>query len=496
MTIEVRYLHDSFGGDPDVPGPSPARLFQALVAGMEPRRTARHEAALSWLERQPPPTITMRKLGPDAERLTYGRSASVSDESSREAKDALIEHWRPWVETTEPGGAHVTYAWREDPPEEEAEALIDLIEAVDRLGTGIDHAYARYRPGRTAPDRRPDTVIWTPSVGRTRNGFRVPFPGLLKHLTEREASRRAAISYEPAARGRKVVMRIRPFALVPWREQGYERSPSATPPKTPTTRHWTVFELNEPQPPTEVCRLCGSLRHFAARAATATGLLSKDEITKRILGHRPKDGRACADDEWLSYWGLPSLAGPYPDGRIRRVMIAAPPGGDPTWKELIDALSRQLVGETLRGESGAEYAQLWPGHPEDSTVREYTGPNRSWTTATPALLRGGSARRKRGGSLRPDAPRVQRRLAQAVDAAARDFERSSGAAAAVETTRHGTATLPARQYGRKSHQERYLRTHLTVRTAGPVYGPAAIGRGTHGGFGLLVRSPRKPTTIP
>ena len=58
LLVEVRLHEGRFHGMPDWP-PSPARLFQALVAGGAKQHQLPKpiKAALRWLESRPPPTI-------------------------------------------------------------------------------------------------------------------------------------------------------------------------------------------------------------------------------------------------------------------------------------------------------------------------------------------------------------------------------------------------------------------------------------------------------
>lgn len=479
MMIEVRYLHRRYNGDPRTSGPSPSRLFQAMVAAAGTRRDDGQTEMLHWLERQPPPTMTFGPLGSPTEYTTFGTSASAPH-----AVEGIAEAWSPWLDDRR-GTPDATYAWQSDPPDESA--VRRLVDGIDVLGRGGDHAYARYRSGYSPPVNDHNEVVWVPADDSGKDSFRVPFPGLLDMLDNRYEARRRALTRHTG--NGKTILRVAAVDPISWREMRYQRIPAKGETVLPVSRQWTVFDLSTPNFPTDTCRLCGALRHFTAEVIRQDGLLTAAEVDLMVLGHASAQNRPCATD-WLSYFALPSLSEPYPDGMVRRLMVAAPRSQDPIWKKLIKLIRRRLTGTELRGKLGSVYARLSPGT-VDTTVLAYVGPNQHWTTATPALIRGGSARRRRGGSLRPGAARVERRRDKALQGTADDFERSNGVGIELRISHPGVARPRAAAYHRKSHHQNYLRAHLTARTSLSAHGPLAVGHGTHAGFGLLVGTARR-----
>ena len=493
MTIEVTYMHESYGGfEPGAPlGPGPARLFQALLAGSGGNLDEARRRALEWIERQPPPTVELARLGPGTLRKTYGRRATVDDENSPDAREELYEHRRSWTPAAEETKCHAAYTWSTEPPSALLPAVEALVNGLDRLGVGKDHAWARLTGGPRT-ERIENCTVWRPTTGSGSAKMRVPYAGALKRLEARHGAQTDGLT-ERTKPGEKTVTRgIGPRPIIHWRSQAYARTGSRAAETAPTTRAWRVLKLERAIAPEGIVGLCGTLRYAAGETAKKAGLFDREtDINRCIYGHRP-DGKACGDDEWASYWGLPSLAGHYNDGRIRRVMVAGPAGGGSWWVEIVDEIANRLEGTILTDKSGDTFGRLERIEP-DSTTIEYTGAATEWTTATPALLRGASARRggARTGSMRPNAPRVQRRLAKSLQAAAEECERSSGVEMTAEIGWPREGVRNAEQYRRKSHQERYLRRHLTVRCTSLAQGPLTIGRGGHCGFGLLIRSTRR-----
>lgn len=497
MRISVHYFHDVFGGA-GASGPSPARLYQALACAAGDGRTKAHELALRWLEEQAPPVISRRALGVDEWRVAYGRAAAPTDP---DAKEAIEEHVRRWTNGNG-GGAHVMYTWRSTLPAEHAAAMEEMVCDLDRLGVGTDHAWAVLDGAAATPPPGSGLITLTPTIEsggrRERERFRVPYPGLLKDLDARERSRRKMLEYRPPKRkGTKMRLLVHAVHAPAWREQTYDRRENgATKPKgTPTTRAWAVLRLSEPQDATLAAAVCGALRHAAGRAAERT-LITPGEKALKVEGHRP-DGRPAPNDAWLSYLALPSLSGPYPDGRIRRVMIAGPNSLDETWTDLVERLIQGLIGSELKGWNGRAYGRLEPAE-VDRTVLDYVGPHREWATATPALLRASSTKRSSSNRARTEnknraSARAERRRQRVLDHAARDCERWSGVVATIETIREEPGRRPANEYCRKHWYRNDLQTHLKVRTETPAYGPLTMGRGSHGGAGLLIGSARKKT---
>lgn len=483
MVIKVRYVFRRYCGDPRIPGPSPARLFQALVACAGKWRSGRQSEMLRWLERQPPPTMSLAALGEVTSYITYGTAAVGGARS-----EGLDEAWRPWAGSGR--GPDVVYAWQEDPPDEDA--MRQLAEDVTVLGRGGDRVVVTYHRGYDVPllasygSSRPGQV-WLPvefggptathGTGANRT-FRVPYSGMLEHLDRQHEAKTRVIEQVNG------VVRIRAVPMARWREQCYRRHAAIEGDHRRrkaaglVTRQWTVFGLDKSQFAEDACRLCGALRHVAGDVLARKGW-NKDLVAARVMGH-DRD----RSDDWLSYFALPSLSGPHPDGRVRRMMIAAPRSANPEWSELIDDLRTALPGTSLRGRHDGCYATLESGE-IDGTVLAYVGEHRHWITATPVLVRGGSAGRTRTRNTQ----RVARRRLAALRSAAADFERSCGVPLSelrFTFDEAGPARPRADRFYCKSYQQNYLRAHVAASTPIAVHGPLTVGWGAHSGLGLLV----------
>ncbi len=474
MVIKAHYVYRRYCGDPGIPGPSPARLFQALVACAGKWRSGRQSEMLRWLERQPPPAISLAALGKVTSYITYGTAAAGG-----ERREGLDEAWRPWAGSGRRPDA--VYAWQEDPPDEDA--MRQLVEDVTILGRGGDRVVVTYQRGYDVPllaGYGPSRAgqVWLPVEFGGQSAFRVPYPGMLEHLERLHEAKSNVIEQVNG------VDRIRTVPIPRWREQCYQRyaaskdRPWRKEAGPVMRRWWTVFRLDKSQFAEDTCRLCGALRHAACDVLARKGW-NKDSLAARVMGH-DRD----RSDNWLSYFALPSLSGPHPDGRVRRMMIAAPRSADPEWREIIDDLRTALPGTQLRGRRDGCYAKLESGE-IDSTVLAYVGEHRHWITATPVLVRGGSAGRTRQRNTQ----RVARRRVAALRSAAADFERSCGVPLSelrFTFDEAGPLRPRADRFHCKSYQQNYLRAHVVASTPIAIHGPLTVGWGAHSGLGLLV----------
>ena len=111
LHLTVRYFSDHYHGS-EWP-PSPARLFQALVAGAKaggPLRdwVAAHEDAMAWLDRQGPPEILARRKRDGLRYTIFVPNNSLgSGQSTRTSKGVAPKI----LDGHSPGEPDVVYRW-------------------------------------------------------------------------------------------------------------------------------------------------------------------------------------------------------------------------------------------------------------------------------------------------------------------------------------------------------------------------------------------------
>jgi CRISPR-associated protein Csb2 len=238
----------------------------------------------------------------------------------------------------------------------------------------------------------------------------------------------------------------------------------------PPARIWSLFSLQAADrdrtwsaEPSRLLDVAAMTRHAVYDAATRAGLAP--EIITNLMGH--------GDEERILIHPLPNVGHRYADGRIRRVLLAAPVTLDPrTWRAVI----HRLTGADLTPVGAAEpVAILLPASRDDKLIGRFTTDSTTWTTATPVVLPGHDHRR---GKARPERALsrllryagIPQALVESVT-----FEpgpRLRGSPRAVD------CRLPRHLAGRPL-------VHLSVRWKLPVAGPLALGAGVGYGFGVF-----------
>ncbi len=222
-------------------------------------------------------------------------------------------------------------------------------------------------------------------------------------------------------------------------------------------------------------KVAGQLRHAAAEALEEMGW-AKEEIASYVQGHTAEDEKA----RRVSYVPLPGISGPYPDGRIRRVMIVEPAGES---GRAVQALRRTMNGRALTNEKANLTAYVAVAEAgADPSFASYFDPDkkwRVWRSVTPVILHGFNVQRK--GVI--DMKKTLKLLTRA-------FEMAGCAPDSIEAlsfqtgplwrgTGHASAMLAPR------HLAKYPRLHVEVVFKEPIRGPVMAGIGRHYGIGVF-----------
>lgn len=199
-----------------------------------------------------------------------------------------------------------------------------------------------------------------------------------------------------------------------------------------------------------------------------------------IEGHTAEGERS----NRVSYVPLPSIAGQYGDGRIRRVMLVEPATAS---GQSVRDLERCLPGRILTDDDGKGCACLVPAERTgDSTFDRYVSPDagwRTWRSVTPVVLHGYNVQRR--GAI--DVHKTEKLLVRAFEMAGFDVdlidELSFQAGPLWRGTGHASAILLPQHLGR------YPRVHVEIRFKEAVPGPVLAGIGRHYGIGLFAGVP-------
>ena len=476
---EGRYhgQEDGFNGGDGWP-PSPARLFQALVAGAArgARLLADDERSLKWLERLDPPAVA----APPGRR---GRSVklfvpnndldSVGGDPARVGEIRVGKPWRPWFFNPDES---ILYLWDFESGSVDAEQICSISSRLYQLGRGIDMAWAC---GRILDrDSAKELLQSYPGPLRTPNGTgntATPCPGTLDSLDDRYRRTRTRLRTEGAGRKARQLFTQPPKAL--FGRTGYDL-PS----------RFLHFELRgpkdrfAPRPLASAAALVAGLRDAAADRLR-NSLPAKAATFERLIVGRGAGARDVA--QRIRIVPIPSIGTQHTDPSIRRIMIEIPP----ECPIRVDDLKWAFAG--LRPHD-PQTGEVWTGSlvsTEDSPMASrYLRSAQVFRSVTPVAM-----------------PAVQRRrlgMAEEKTAGERSEEEARAAGAVVQALRHaGLRTRPSDiRVQREPFQRRGIRVesfaagsrfsklalwHVELRFRERISGPLVIGDGRFCGLGLM-----------
>jgi CRISPR-associated protein Csb2 len=476
IAVAVTFLSGRYHGK-EWP-PSPVRLYQALLAGV---MTGGYRAlfpevepALRWLERQQTPTILAAKSRISAAyRIAVPNNdldrVGIEWAAGREANPAqyrTLKTIEPRVVSGE--GPHVVYQWRGNP--EEIVLWMSLLQkathCLHTFGWGVDMAFADL----VSHEHRLPESRYSPSNDGSVN-LDVPITGTLDDL--QATYKRFLVRTS----GKGVDTYTHP-SMVDTRRYGVEGDR-----RNPVVRFRLLDadgERTKSVPWAHCMKVAGWLRHEAAEALREAGW-PDDEIESYIQGHTT-DGEK---SRRVSYVPLPNVTGPYPDGRIRRVMMVEPATAS---GNAVRALERVMSGRLLTDESGNRSACLLPAsRGVDLTFEQYVSSGqgwRTWRSATPVVLHGFNVQRR--GVI--DVNKTEKLLVRAFEMAghsAASIDRLSFQAGPMwRGTGHASAMLLPQ------HLAKYPRLHVEVTFKSPIAGPVLAGLGRHYGIGVFAGASR------
>lgn len=500
VLISVR-LHDGrYHGTGDWP-PSPARLFQALVAAAAQGNVLSGEdgAALSWLEQLLPPEIK----GPSArhgQRLknyvpNNDLDAVGGDPSRIGEVRTSTKIFHPYIFDVE---VPFLYAWRFEPSDEasrRADEICALAERLYQLGRGVDMAWAW---GEVLDDpalenrlARHGGALYHPTQGGEGSSLDCPIPGSLESLRQRFAANGMRFSRVDEEKEAQVLFSQAPKPR--FQSVRYNSPPAHQ-----------LFDLRktigdspfDPYSLGRVSELTLSIRDKAVERFEKALPQHAAEIKRVLIGAAATDADKAARVRIVP---LPSTGHHHVDPSIRRVLIEVPPNcpigaDDIAWAfsglvveaGAVDPETGEITGETRLVPAGERTMLTHYGVDTDERHRQ-------WRTVTPAALPETAARRRidphrlreetKGGHERA---REQHVATTAVLQALRHV----GNDAQVSTIRVQREPFDAKGAraeafapGTRFAKERLW--HIEIVFAEPIVGPLLLGDGRYLGLGLM-----------
>ncbi len=325
LVVEVRFHEGRYHGQPEWP-PSPARLFQALVAGgaRAGRLRDEHEMALRWLERQAPPTIAVPRARRGAQITVYVPNNDLDAKGGNPDEVASLRAPKTVQPRIFEREASLLYAWTLLPDaEDHSDALASLAAELHQLGRGIDAAWARSRvlsqpafaqwlEAHSGPVVRP-----TPGSSGDASLLACPTDGTLESLHRRHAATLARFGSTKVGRKNVRVFSQAPKALL--RRIEYDGVP-----------HRLVFDLQGPgdrfaaQPLARASTLVEVIRDAAAQRLTVAAPSLANAVERSLIGRTLADHPKLAPEDRVRLIPIPSIGGPDVVPAIRRVLVEVP----------------------------------------------------------------------------------------------------------------------------------------------------------------------------
>jgi CRISPR-associated protein Csb2 len=326
ILITVRLHEGRYHGVGDDP-PSPARLFQALVAGigLGGPLSSQQSEALEWLEGCDPPVIA-------APLMTRGQSMTnyvpnndldaVGGDPRRVAQIRGAKIITPRVFDPE---LPFLYAWAfdEDEGNRQARSICSIADQLYQLGRGVDLAWAW---GEVLDIEEVDGrilgypgLVYKPSRGGRGRTLACPRTGSLKSLKARHAANTQRFSAHGSGKDAKQLFSKPPKPY--FRQVVYDSSPVRR-----------VYDLHEGTstsafavwPLGRAVELVVELRDAAAKRLRSA-LPDRDAEIERVLVGRKADGSdAGPTSERVWIMPMPSIGFHHADRGIRRVLVEVP----------------------------------------------------------------------------------------------------------------------------------------------------------------------------
>lgn len=490
LAIQVR-LHDGrYHGAGDWP-PAPARLYQALIAGVGlsgpiPESAA---SAFQWLESLPAPEIIVPH-----HRTTTGYTNWVpnNDLDSQKGDPKLIGNIRTGktirschFDESQP----LHYLWPLSDTGEARSKAAEIVEIADRLyqfGRGVDMAWA---VGEILDESevvdlkgRDGFSKFIPDSGSQGTTLKTPVIGSYQSLDTRYKAGGKRFTYTRS--GRKVLTTFSQTPKPRFRLVSYNSS---------KTVH--LFELrrddadNSPHsaPLESIANLTSTIRDTAWEKLNNAMPEIVADLDRCLLGKNPDSSHSGTSRGRISILPLPSIGHQHADMLIRRVAVSISPNSP------IPSVDLRWAFSNLKLTHGDAPVILMPAS-ESAMFGHYQCEAKVWRTITPMALPETAGRRR----IAPE-----RKCQEAKGADEKAQEESKAVATVIQALRHAgyretgaTVTriqrVPFQSHGRRvedfSPGTRFAKErlwHVEIQFTEPIGGPLILGDGRFSGLGLF-----------
>lgn len=470
LCLTVRFHEGRYHGAGDWP-PSPARLFQALVAAATRGSvlTPDDEAALRRLETWPPPVIAAPPAREGQALTLYVPNNDLDAVGGDPARINEIRAPKQVRPRLFDAAIPLLYLWEAGEDERHPARLPAIAERLFQLGRGPDMAFASAE--WLASDKAEERLaahpgpVFRPSA-KGGSGILLPCPeaGSLDSLLRRHAAQ--AARFQPGtSRGK--------FLFVQPPKPRFRQVAYGCPP----TRF--VFALSDASgfrawPVARAVELVERLRDAAAARLIDGGHPWPETIGRILVGRSAGAADLPLRPRLIP---LPSIGSFHADHSIRRVVLEIPPDCPIRADDLAWAFSGLVVDG-----KGEDTARLVPAEAGDRMLDHYGASARRWQSVTPVALPIAPAARRTG--------RERRASDGTMAAAVRQALRHAGWRAPPRSIRlqrepFSSRGARAEAFARPPRFPAARLTHAELRFATPQPGPLVLGDGRFLGLGLF-----------
>ena len=491
VLITVRMYEGRFHGTGDWP-PSPARLFQAIVAGVASRGLGAEETnALEWLESCGYPVIasppmqngqTVKNYVPNNDLDAAGGDPRRTGEI-RTLKIITPRMFDPQIP--------FLYLWElGDCDEHYAHAICAFAELLYQFGRGVDLAWAwgEVLDTPTIEDRLSNYpgFVYRPSPGGSAHMLACPQRGSLNSLKVRYAA--SCQRFKSHGRGKAAKQLFSQPPKPRFVQIAYESPPSR---QVYELRAGTSAAAFAVWPLVRASRLVVTLRDAAVERLRIATPDRSSEIERVLIGRKADGSNDCPSSLRVKVVPLPSIGFHYADRGIRRVLVEVPAGCPVRPDDVHWAFSGLEIIPGL----GVERLVITPT--DDESMLSHYGAAEElcsvWRTVTPVALPELASRR------RIDPAQV---LAEAKAGFERAEEQKRAAGAIIEALRFAgirtwveTIRVQREPFDSKGERVEAFASetrfpkerlwHAEITFSEPIVGPLVIGDGRFLGLGLM-----------
>jgi CRISPR-associated protein Csb2 len=508
LLISVRFHDGRYHGAGDWP-PSPARLFQALVAAAaKPAFEQTSCDALKWLEKLDAPVIAAptKHEGQHVSLFVPNNDLDAKGGDIRRMGEirSATKHIQPRLFDA---SVPLLYFWRFDGDDVHAKCVCSIADGLYQLGRGVDMAWA---VGEVLDDeaevenRLADYrgVIYRSSEKGNGTALDCPGEGSLGSLETRYKA--GTHRFRRVQEGRTVRTEFANAPKPRFRSVAYNSLASrllfdlrrtSEPPSSPLA-HW---------PLAKAAALVQKLRgNDGSDGQPESGAFAKlkqhfdaGTVSRVLIG---RDATEADKALRIRIIPLPSIGHAQVDSSIRRVLVEVPPdcpirADDMAWAFAGLEIEPQGV-DTQSGEILSSPVELVAAH-DDSMLKHYGlgegAPSRLWRSVTPLALPESAARRridpaKQHEQVEKGAERLaeHQRTCYGVSQALRHAgirHRITGLRVQREPFDANGARAEAFAAGTRFAKERLW--HIEIGVSEPVAGPLLLGDGRYCGLGLM-----------